>query len=172
MCITVNSYLSIYPRRFFESVDQTVCLSNPLYSYLSIYLSLNPCRFIYINLSLCLCFLPVNSYLSIYLSIYPCRLIYISTLEEKRGEVCHGWPPPLGVELRVRTVGDDAGAGRVEEGGVSADDIELLWAHNRLGVIAECSKGNRCRTLQFFLGQSLSVATFRSHRVGSSRQWL
>ena len=39
----IHIYLSIYLRRFFESVYQTVCLSNPLYHmYLSIYLSINP----------------------------------------------------------------------------------------------------------------------------------
>ena len=180
MGITVNSYLSLYLSIYLsiylsvhvDFLNQSINLCACPTHYIHIYLSIYTCRFIYINLSVSLCSLPVNSYLSINLSIYPCRFICISTSEEKRGEGCHGWAPPLGVELRVLTVGDDGVAGRVEEGGVSADKIELLWAHNRLGVIAECREGNCCRTRQAFVGQPLSVATFRSHRGGLSRQWL
>ena len=46
-------------------------------------------------------------------------------VRKRRGvEVHSGWALPLGVELRALTIGDDTGAGRVEEDGGSGDDVE------------------------------------------------
>ena len=82
----IHIYLSIYLRRFFESVYQTVCLSNPLYSYvciyLSIYLSIPADLYSSIYQTVCVLSQLIYIYLSIYLSI-PADL-YTSVLQKRR----------------------------------------------------------------------------------------